>query len=79
MYGAWDAKVDEHPEDVVAELGIRWQKAVPQSIADQWWFFNCENVPDQMPPFITELGLKPSECIGLGLSEDDAKSLEEKP
>jgi hypothetical protein len=53
------------------KLGITYQLAVPQSIADQWWFWNCENIPDKLPKYITELKLNPMDCIGFGLSAED--------
>lgn len=44
-----------HPQKAMKELGITYSKAVPQSIADQWWFYDCENVPDKLPPFLIEM------------------------
>ena len=37
------------------DLGITYEKAIPQPIADQWWFINCQNVPDALPKYLTEL------------------------
>lgn len=42
-----------HPQKSMRELGITYSKAVPQSIADQWWFYDCENIPEKLPPFLT--------------------------
>jgi hypothetical protein len=63
---------NRHPQDVMKALGISYQYAVPQSIADQWWFFNCENVPSLLPSYLTELNIDPIKCIGHGLSVDMA-------
>jgi hypothetical protein len=75
MYSAFDAGEKRHAQQVMASLGITYQKATPQSLSDQWWFWNCENVPDPLPPYLTELGLKPHDAIGHGLSKEDADAL----
>ena len=46
-----------HPEKAMQELGITYREAIPQSIGDQWWFLDCEDLPEKMPPFLTELTL----------------------
>jgi hypothetical protein len=61
-----------HPQEVMKELEITYQIAVPQSIADQWWFWNCENIPDPLPEYLSELDLDPMDCIGYGLSAEEA-------
>lgn len=68
-------KLTSHPQKVMKELGITYQHATPQSLSDQWWFWNCENIPEDLPDYITELGLDPMKCIGYGLSEEDAKNI----
>lgn len=66
----------DHPQKVMCELGIKYQYSTPQSIADQWWFWNCENVPDKLPPFLRILDIKdPLEYVGFGLSKEEAESL----
>ncbi len=65
----------KHPQDFMKELGITYQHATPQSMIDQWWFWNCQNIPDELPSFIEELKADPMKCIGNGLSEEDAKSI----
>jgi hypothetical protein len=64
-----------HPQKALQALGITYQHATPQSMGDQWWFWNCHNVPEPLPPFLSDLGLDPMECIGFGLSEDTAKKI----
>lgn len=63
--------IADHPQKVMKELGITYQHATPQSMGDQWWFWNCENVPN----FMTDLNLDPMECIGNGLSFTDAEKI----
>lgn len=66
---------DLHPQQVMKKLGITYQHATPQSIADQWWFWNCENIPAELPNFLTLLNLDPFECIGHGLSKEHAEMI----
>lgn len=65
----------EHAQQVMKRLGITYQHATPQSMGDQWWFWNCENVPDPLPKYLRVLGLDPMKCIGSGLSKEDAESI----
>ena len=66
----------EHPQVAMKRLGITYQHATPQSIGDQWWFWNCENVPKQLPFYIMELNANPRNFIGFGLSEDLVEMIE---
>ncbi len=64
-----------HPQKVMRELGITYQHATPQSMFDMWQFWNCENIPDELPAHITEFKRDPMDMIGYGLSESDAKKI----
>lgn len=67
---------DEHPQQTMKRLKITYQHATPQSIADQWWFWNCENVPTPLPEHFSILDCKdPFEMVGWGLSEDVAQKI----
>ena len=44
-----------HAFEEMQRLGIEWQHAEHIGIGDQWWFFNCENVPCELPHYIKEL------------------------
>jgi hypothetical protein len=68
---------NEHAQTVMKQMGITYQQAVPQSIADQWWFFNCENVPDELPAYIEPLTNDPMSLVGYGLTEEDARKIKE--
>lgn len=68
--------VKDHAQKVMSNLGITYDHAVPQSIADCWWFFNCKNVPDPMPGFLSPIKRKPTDLIGFGLSKETAERLE---
>ena len=64
-----------HPQKSMKELGINYQHATPQSMGDQWWFWNCENLPEALPPFLTEMDVDPIGCIGFGLSQENAEAI----
>lgn len=66
---------NEHPQDVMKRLGITYQHATPQSIADQWWFWNCENIPDPLPDHLSVLSVDPMQMIGFGLSKKEAENI----
>ena len=72
MTAQLDCEENRHAQKVMHDLGITYQHSTPQSLGDQWWFWNCENIPDELPKYITELNLNPMECIGYGLSEEEA-------
>lgn len=42
-----------HPQEVMHELGITYEACISQSMASQWWFFNCEY--NKLPKYITEM------------------------
>ncbi len=63
---------NKHPQEIMRELGITYPHATPQSIADQWWFWNCNGVPSELPKYLTVLDIKPHDAIGSGLSKEDA-------
>jgi hypothetical protein len=64
-----------HPQTVMKELGITYQHSTPQSMGDQWWFWNCENLPEILPKYLTEMKNDPMECIGYGLSKETAERI----
>ena len=77
LYGTAEYGETRHPQVVMRELGITYQHATPQSITDCWIFWNCENVPKDMPKFITRLDISPHTWVGLGLSEKMADEIVE--
>jgi len=74
LYGMLDNKYipKGHPVEIMKNLGITYQHATPQSLGDQWWFWNCENLPEKLPPYLEVADLEPMDKIGYGLSEQDA-------
>lgn len=75
MRGAYESGATGHPQDVMKSLGITYQHATPQTMGDQWWFWNCEGDPDPLPGYLTELNINPMECIGYGLSKEMAEKI----
>lgn len=75
IWGAYSSGVRTHPEDEVKRLGITYQLATPQTIGDQWWFWNCDNVPDIMPFYVMELDVNPKNMVGFGLGKDEAEEI----
>lgn len=69
---AYSVQEKKHPQLVMQNLGITYQVSTPQTIADQWWFWNCENVPTELPIYLELLELDPQKCIGYGLSKQEA-------
>jgi len=54
-YKAHDLGFVGHAQTVMKELGITYESCRPQSIADQFWFFECKNVPKKLPGFLSEI------------------------
>lgn len=75
---ALEFRVKEHAEIVMKEMGITYQYSTPQSMGEQWWFWNCQNVPEPLPSYITPLDLDPMDCIGYGLSPEEAGKIKER-
>jgi hypothetical protein len=57
------------------ELGINYFHSTPQSLGDCWWFWCCENIPEELPSFLYELKVEPELAIGYGLSIEDAEAI----
>ena len=64
-----------HPQIKMKELKIKYSHSTPQSMGDQWWFWNCENIPDPLPIFLSVADLNPMKCIGYGLSKQEAEEI----
>lgn len=76
LWGAQDAGDNRHAQTIMTSLGIKRVFDIPQSIADQWWFLGCSNVPDELPSFITKMDIKnPRELIGYGMNKEMADRL----
>jgi hypothetical protein len=69
-------EVECHAQEYMRKLGITYEHATPQSIADCWWFWGCRNVPDPLPAALRILKVAPRDAIGYGLSKEDAKRLQ---
>ncbi|MNO84513.1 hypothetical protein D3C76_758550 [compost metagenome] len=78
-YCLMDAGIDcnerRHAQIVMRWFGTTYQKAVPNSLTDSWQFWNCENAPDPLPKYLTEITASPDAYVGHGLSQEDADSI----
>ena len=77
--GAQIAGVAGHAQTVMRDLGIAYQISTPQSLYDSWWFWNCQNVPEVLPEYISSLKCEPQKAVGYGLSQAEADSLSPAP
>lgn len=75
MIGAHYSGENRHPQVVMKELGLSYQHATPQSIGDQWWFWNVQGDLSNLPEYLGDLELDPMKSVGFGLSEEDAKKI----
>jgi len=67
-----------HPETIMERLGINWEVSMPKYIWDEWWFWNCTNIPDDLPDYITKLNLDPkdwSDFVDCGFSFEEATKI----
>ena len=69
---------NRHAQTVMKALGIGYQHATPQSMGDQWWFWNCTNIPEKLPRYLSVLEIAPYNAIGFGLSAEQADAIEQK-
>ncbi len=70
-----EAGINDHAQDVMKMLGITYQRSTPQTSGDQWWFWNCKGMPNPLPCYLTDLELDPMDCIGWGLTQEDAEQI----
>jgi len=71
---AFDCGIEKHAQTVMKDLGIKYQHATPQSIADQWWFWNCI-VTNDLPDYLEVLNVDPLKMVGFGLTLEDAEAI----
>jgi len=57
------------------QYGIEFDLAVPQTLGDQTWYFNCKNVPDELPEGYSFLEKPIEKYIGYGLSQEEVDML----
>lgn len=75
----YDIAAAGNPPQLMRDLGIWYFISVPHTISDHTDFWCCMNVPDKLPPFITERGSP--EGPGYGLTKQQfeiIKKMEEQ-
>jgi hypothetical protein len=76
LRSAAEAGVTVHPQEHMRSLGIKYQHATPQSMGDQWWFWNCENIPLPIPFGLGVLDIvDPGKYVGFGLTQGEADKI----
>lgn len=76
MTAGMDCGENRHAKIIMEELGITYFHAVPQSMLDSWWFFDCENVPSELPKYISDMSnSNPMSYVGWGLSHQKASEI----
>lgn len=69
-------ELEEHAVKLMKRLGITYKLAVPQSLGDQWWFFNCRNVPPELPSCVTTRDFgNLDRLVGYGLSKENVTAI----
>lgn len=63
LWAAYNNVKQPHPQVVMKELGIKYSDSTPQSMGDCWWFWNCENIPDPLPPYLSVANLTDDDYI----------------
>lgn len=54
-YCMYECDEPGHPERVMQKLGITYSDAIPQSMGNQWWFMDCENMQHPLPKYLTAM------------------------
>lgn len=75
----WGWQEEKHPVEFVNDLGITYQIRRGHSMGDFWQFWNCENVPDELPNRLSvQEDLNPLEWVGYDLSQEEAEAILER-
>ena len=64
-----------HAQEVMKELGINYQHAICIPMVDSWYFFNCTNLPEELPVFLKIKDVSPLNYVGHGLTKEKAEEL----
>lgn len=75
MTAGFKLKDNRHACEVVRSLGITYQLSVGQSMCDSFEFWNCENVPENLPESLEVMDWNPMKRVGWGLSKEEAESI----
>lgn len=70
-----DYKKNEHPQVVMKDLGITYQHGLGSSMGACWIFWNCENIPNDLPEYLKQENNDPLTWVGYGLSEETANKI----
>lgn len=48
-----DLESSRNAKLVMSELGIKYESYTPEAMVDKWLFWNCTNIPKELPPYLT--------------------------
>lgn len=51
-YVAQDNGVKEHAQKAMKDLGITYERGEACALAEGWFFKDCKNIPDPLPPYL---------------------------
>ena len=75
FYSANDCNETRHPQKVMESLGITYKGMTPQTMGDQLWYWGCENVPEELPGYLSDLNADPLQWIGCGVTQEFADEI----
>ena len=50
----------QQAQNRMEDLGISYGRAYPVPMIDEWWFFDCENIPAELPHYLRPLDVDPN-------------------
>ena len=75
FYSANDCNEKRHPQKVMQSLGITYKGVTLQTMGDQRWYWGCENVPEELPGYLSDLNADPLQWIGCGVTQEFADEI----
>lgn len=75
VFSMMAAPVHIKPSVVMKDLGITCLLITPHTMEDCIRFWCCENVPNELPPYLTEFKTDPYNWVGHGLTVEDANKI----
>jgi hypothetical protein len=61
----WVNEIKVHPQEYIKRYDIDYEIGIPQMISDQWWFWNCNNIPNELPKGLEFISLEYKDVEGL--------------
>lgn len=58
-HAAEKAGIKGCPRQVLKDLGITFSHSTRQTLYDQYWFWNCRNIPEKLPDYLRRFNPSP--------------------